>query len=243
MKSKSQFIFFSISQSNALNNFVRFDSNGWSYSQAALDLVIEYLLQFPRLADALNSDDIFVSDFAANDIVEGKQYLNGITRWLAQHPKITGARIDIAGNCLPDTVVEQVIASVEKTLDESDIKIANLQVRWQNIYIPDMNHVFVIPDPKATYQLFDRIIVVRSGYPVSVGSKGTIVAVNASKHIQSTATERNLISMDILMDKPYKRLASTMIQFKENRIFHVRTTAMLMNISHAKRWTIRWNMI
>lgn len=218
-----------------MNDFVKCDSGAWNYSQAAIDLVNEYLQQFPRLAEVLNSSEIFVSDFAPNHLSEGKQYLNDITRWLAQHPKIVYARTQIAGKTLSDVVIEKIVTSVDDLVTKSSTKIANLQVKWQNLYIPDMNGVYVIPDPTATYQLFDRVIIVRNGYPVSIGAKGTIIAINSTKQFQADVTERNLTSMDILMDKPFKRTTTSVCDFKETRVFHVRTTTMLMNITHGKR--------
>lgn len=41
-----------------------------------------------------------------------------------------------------------------------------LKMKWQNLYIPDLNDVFVIPCPSAVYKLLDRVVIVRSGYPV-----------------------------------------------------------------------------
>lgn len=40
-------------------------------------------------------------------------------------------------------------------------------MKWQNLYIPDLNNVFAVPIPDASYKLLDRIVIVRSGYPVS----------------------------------------------------------------------------
>lgn len=168
-------------------------------------------------------------------MTEGEPGLREITRWLAKHPKITHARTQIAGKHLSDVVIGKVIACVDDMASKLNPKIVNLQVKWQNVYIPDMNNAFAIPDPTANYNLLDRIIIVRNGYPVSIGAKGTIIAINATKQCQAEITEKNLTSMDILMDKPFKRANSAVCVFKETRIFHVRTTAMLINISHGKR--------
>lgn len=218
-----------------MNDFVKYDTNGWTYSQAAIDLVNEYLQKFPQLADVLNASDIFVSDFAPNHLTDGHQYLKDIRRWLAQHPKVIYARTHIAGRNLSDVVIEKMIASVDDMTSKSNTKIISLQVKWQNLYIPDMNNVFVIPDPTANYKLFDRIIIVRNGYPVLIGAKGTIVAINSSKQFTAGVCEKNLTSMDILMDTPFKRASTAVCDFKETRIFHARTTTMLMNITHGKR--------
>lgn len=51
--------------------------------------------------------------------------------------------------------------------ESADAKVLKLRIKWQTLYIPDLNEVFAIPCPDASYKLLDRIVVVRSGYPVS----------------------------------------------------------------------------
>lgn len=41
-------------------------------------------------------------------------------------------------------------------------------MKWQNLFIPDLNSVFAVPCPDASYKLLDRVVFVHSGYPVSV---------------------------------------------------------------------------
>lgn len=218
-----------------MNDFVKNVAGGWSYSQAATDLVNEYLQRFPHLAEVLNSSDIFVSDFAPNHLTGGKQYTNEILRWLAQHPKVIEARTKVAGKALTHAIIEKIAAAVDAMPTESGAKIINLDVKWENLYIPDMDGVFVSADPNASFRLFDRVIVVRSGYPVPIGAKGTVVAISSTKHYQTNVSANNLASITILMDKSFKRLTTTECDFKETRIFYVRTSTMLMNITDAKR--------
>lgn len=52
--------------------------------------------------------------------------------------------------------------------DDSDT--VKLQVKWTNIFIPDLNDIFVIPQPEAQFNLLDRVVIVRSGYPVRIVS-------------------------------------------------------------------------
>lgn len=40
----------------------------------------------------------------------------------------------------------------------------------------------LIPDPQATYQLYDRVINVRDGYSVPLGHKGVVVGIQDGKH-------------------------------------------------------------
>lgn len=39
-------------------------------------------------------------------------------------------------------------------------------MKWQHLYIPNLNNIFVVPDELSKYELFDRIVIVRGGYPV-----------------------------------------------------------------------------
>lgn len=48
----------------------------------------------------------------------------------------------------------------------SDAKILKLKMKWQNLYVPDLNNVFVNPSPDSVFKLLDRIVIVRSGYSV-----------------------------------------------------------------------------
>lgn len=47
-----------------------------------------------------------------------------------------------------------------------DAKVLRFKKKWQDLYIPDLNNAFVVPYPNASYKLLDRVLVVRSGYPV-----------------------------------------------------------------------------
>lgn len=48
-----------------------------------------------------------------------------------------------------------------------DAKVLRLKMKWSTLYIPDLNNVFAVPCATASYKLLDRVVVVRSGYPVS----------------------------------------------------------------------------
>lgn len=117
----------------------------------------------------------------------------------------------------------------------ADAKVLRIKMKWQNLYVPDFNDVFAVPCPDASYKLLDRVVVVRSGYPISINTKGTIVAIEPSRnHTPGTEiTEDDLYTMDILMDYPYKVPLATG-EFKRHQIFRTRSTNMLINISHGR---------
>lgn len=109
-----------------------------------------------------------------------------------------------------------------------------LRVKWQNLYIPDMHSFFMNPCPDASFKLLDRVIVVRHGYAVNVGSKGTIVTIiPLAEAIDDTITDAQLWSIDILMDCPY-RIKSDRTKFEWHQIYRTQSTNMLMNISNGR---------
>lgn len=108
-------------------------------------------------------------------------------------------------------------------------------MKWENIYVPDLTDIFVTPNPNATYKLLDRIIIVRSGYPVNVGAKGTVIAIQPlSSQYTTDLIESELFALDILMDAPYK-IKLDACKFERHQIFQTRSTNMLMNISFGRQ--------
>lgn len=90
------------------------------------------------------------------------------------------------------------------------------------------------PCPEATYKLLDRIIIVRHGYPMSVGAKGTIVSiVPVTDDFDDGVADSNVYSVDILMDLPY-RIKSKKVKFDWHQIYRTQSMNMLMNISYGR---------
>lgn len=115
-----------------------------------------------------------------------------------------------------------------------DPEILKLQIKWQNLYFPDLNAIFITPIPSTVYKLLDRVIVVRGGYPIPLGAKGTVVAITRTvDNYDGDITEGNLRQIDILMDSPFS-IQSDLCEFKRHRIFRTSSTNMLINISHGR---------
>lgn len=70
----------------------------------------------------------------------------------------------------------------------ADANVSKLKVKWQNLYNPDLNNVFVVPSPNATYKLLDRVMIVRSGYPVKSICYFNFMTESSEPSIDSTWT-------------------------------------------------------
>lgn len=43
-----------------------------------------------------------------------------------------------------------------------------LQIKPHLLYKPNLNDISVVPDPSATYEVFDRVVIARDGYSVMI---------------------------------------------------------------------------
>lgn len=108
-----------------------------------------------------------------------------------------------------------------------------LQTKPHFLYKPNLNDINVMPDPSATFELFDRVVIVRDQYSVPLGMRGTIIGV-LPKTDANPIRQENINVVDyiyeILFDQPFE-LGVTIPDIAEKRTFKVRKSV-LMNITH-----------
>lgn len=109
----------------------------------------------------------------------------------------------------------------------------SLQVKPHLLYKPNLNDINVVPDQSATFELFDRVVIVRDQYSVPLGTRGTIISI-LPRTDPNPIRQENIHAVDyiyeILFDKPFE-LGTSIPDVAENRIFKVRKSV-LMNITH-----------
>lgn len=108
-----------------------------------------------------------------------------------------------------------------------------ITLKPQFLYKPNLNDINVVPDPAATFELFDRVVIVRDQYSVPLGMRGTIIGI-LPKTDANPIRQENINVVDyiyeVLFDKPFE-LGTTIPDIAEKRVFKVRKSV-LMNISH-----------
>lgn len=113
------------------------------------------------------------------------------------------------------------------------MKSLKLQVRPHLLYKPNLNAISVRPDPKATYELFDRVVIARQGYSVPLGTTGTIIGIEPLIDVNPVRQE-NINAVEyfyvILFDEPIE-YGSSIFGIAEKRVFKVRQSV-LINISY-----------
>lgn len=111
--------------------------------------------------------------------------------------------------------------------------MVNLQVKPHLLYKPNLNDINVMPDPSATFELFDRVVIVRDQYSVPLGMRGTIISILPRVDPNPIRQENiNIVDYlyEILFDKPFE-LGTSIPDVAEKRAFKVRKSV-LMNITH-----------
>lgn len=101
------------------------------------------------------------------------------------------------------------------------------------LYKPNLNDINVTPDTSATFELFDRVVIVRDQYSVPLGMRGTIISILPRVDPNPVRQENiNLVEYiyEVLFDKPFE-IGTTVPGIDENRVFKVRKSV-LMNITH-----------
>lgn len=101
------------------------------------------------------------------------------------------------------------------------------------LYKPNLNDINVIPDTSATFELFDRVVIIRDQYSVPLGMRGTIISILPRVDPNPVRQENiNVVEYiyEVLFDKPFE-IGTTVPGIDENRVFKVRKSV-LMNITH-----------
>lgn len=118
-------------------------------------------------------------------------------------------------------------------LQNGPVRMISLQVKPHLLYKPNLNDINVLPDPAATFELFDRVVIVRDQYSVPLGMRGTIISV-LPRTDPNPIRQENINVVDyiyeILFDKPFE-LGTSIPDVAEKRVFRVRKSV-LMNITH-----------
>lgn len=119
------------------------------------------------------------------------------------------------------------------SMQSAPVKVVSLQVKPHLLYKPNLNDINVVPDTSATFELFDRVVIVRDQYSVPLGMRGTIISILPRVDPNPVRQENvNLVEYiyEVLFDNPFEN-GTSIPGIAEQRVFKVRKSV-LMNITH-----------
>lgn len=119
------------------------------------------------------------------------------------------------------------------SLQQQPVKSIKLQVKPHLLYKPNLNSISVRPDAKATFELFDRVVIGRQGYSVPLGARGTVIGIEPLIDVNPVRQE-NINAVEyfyvILFDESIE-YGSSIFGIAEKKVFKVRQSV-LINISY-----------
>ncbi|KAG6439432.1 hypothetical protein O3G_MSEX000768, partial [Manduca sexta] len=140
-------------------------TNSWLYSARCIELVKSYAKQFPELFDSLvysfGNDVFFEGDLWPGKVGQKKHH--EVSAWLKSQPHSSAPRRECGSEVLEPDELKALDDNLQAQLAElrDQVKKVTLQVKWNLLYKPELNEGNVIPDVKADYKLYDRVVCVR----------------------------------------------------------------------------------
>ncbi|XP_032239667.2 5'-3' exoribonuclease 1 isoform X2 [Nematostella vectensis] len=164
-------------QNKELLGYTRRTQNGWMFTQAARNVITQYINKFPKLFDALatlqQSDQVYEADMLDHGI--DLSVLTDVQNWLKSLPLQKQTVVTCGSDALDDPVLEAIEEAVKKVKTSLPPKIVKVRVRPYLLFRPSDFLGNTLPDSDTEIQLFDRVVNVKLNSAVPFGLRGTVV--------------------------------------------------------------------
>ncbi|CAF0852092.1 unnamed protein product [Rotaria sp. Silwood1] len=156
----------------------------WYYSNEAIRIISEYISKFPDIITELtrkpNKDNYSESNIWPGK--NGKHELQQVRIWIKSLPTYSMSLMDAAWEILDTPVIKEIEKFVnsfyEKRAAKQPIEKTK-SVTFEPHYLFKANEAYGICDPDVTtnFYLFDRVVNVRPGTGVPIGTRGTVIGI------------------------------------------------------------------
>ncbi|XP_053673274.1 5'-3' exoribonuclease 1 [Anopheles nili] len=209
----------------------------WLFSDKTVALVQEYAAHFPNLFEKLECSrktNIHFETDLFGETSKGK--LQELQDWLKKQGHMNTERRSCGIIMLDEKAIETLVDIIDGYRDTHKPKVQTMFVDPKELYRPGMKQANVI-DPAATFELLDRVTVVKETENVPVGARGTIVGIH--RVTDPNPVRREAITQadkyfEILFDQPFcKGVNIYNIPSTEKRVLRLAQSDVL-NISYGK---------
>ncbi|KAL8571175.1 hypothetical protein ACOMHN_010636 [Nucella lapillus] len=210
--------------------FTRKADNGWQYSEKCVQAINNYLHEFSELWDYISSSHTGNSDIYTEVELfpeECAKKLKDVLKYLEGLPCAKISSVKSGADILGDTVVQSIELAVDFIAEQNKKKQrkVKMQVKPHLLFRPLPNQGTLEPDPGTTFEMLDRVVVVKIGYSVPFGLRGTIVGIHPG--------ETNMDTMyDVVFDQEF--VGGIVLRCSKNRGYKVPGMAVL-NLTHGTR--------
>ncbi|XP_063223399.1 5'-3' exoribonuclease 1 isoform X2 [Bacillus rossius redtenbacheri] len=162
--------------------YTRKDGQVWLYSHKAVELVKDYIHEFPELFEYLaqnTGNDVFYENQL---FPEGSNKTAEIVNWLKEQPYSKAEHLPCGSDMVDEDIVRKLENLVENFYKANLVgKSITMCVKPHVLYKDGIQWGTVPPDPNANHRLFDRIVNVRDNHTIPLGYKGTITGIAMSE--------------------------------------------------------------
>ncbi|XP_059155106.1 5'-3' exoribonuclease 1-like isoform X2 [Physella acuta] len=194
--------------------------DGWGYSFKCIKTVEDYINSFPDLwltvQQNKSNNDVFSEALLFPE--HGKSKLKDVLKYLEELPCTKAPRMKFGSEILDEDRVKEIETMVDGLNKVPDT--VKMKVKARLLFRPLANQGTLVPDPDADFYLYDRIVVVKAGYSVPFGKRGTIIGIpEAGEGI----TPHSLY--DVVFDEAFT--GGITLRCSENKGYRVPGSAML----------------
>ncbi|XP_062594329.1 5'-3' exoribonuclease 1-like [Saccostrea cucullata] len=211
--------------------YTKLTNEGWLYSQKATDMVLAYLQKFPDMWDVLanldreKKDVVYESDIFKNL----KENLDSVVEYIKAQPCSQIKPQKVGADVLDEGVIKAIEKEVttvnERNKKKTNVKKVKMQVKPYLLYKPLIIQGGVLPDPTVHYEMFDRVVNIRTGYSVPFGLRGTVVGIQKGEKDSDTM-------YDVIFDEEFP--GGIVIRGSTERGYRLQSAGMI-NITHGAR--------
>ncbi|CAF1231457.1 unnamed protein product [Adineta steineri] len=167
-----------------LYGYTKKEEQVWLYSDAAVLIISDYMLQFPEIIATLvkNPKDDTYPELNIWPARKGRSRLEEVRTWIKKLPTYSVPLMDGAWQVLDAPVIKEIDRSTKSYFSKNPIKNSNektklIPIEANRIFKPNESFGMCDPDIETRYELYDRVITVRLGTGVPLGTRGTIIGI------------------------------------------------------------------
>ncbi|KAL4221730.1 5'-3' exoribonuclease 1 [Mactra antiquata] len=166
----------------------------WQYSMKTVDILNEYMKKFPEMFEIISKSNKSHNDMFYESDVIPKQCdytLKDVEEYLKKLPCYGLKPMKSGSDIISEGIIQELQEQAKKIteLNKKRQKRVKMQVKPHLLYKPSPVSGSLIPDSKATYHLFDRVVNTRQGFPVPFGLRGTVVGIHPAEVEVNTVYE------------------------------------------------------
>ncbi|CAM4780021.1 unnamed protein product [Rotaria magnacalcarata] len=219
-----------------LYGYTKKEEQVWLYSDAAVLIISDYMLQFPEIIAELirkPKDDSY-PELNIWPIRKGKSRLQDARTWIKNLPTYPMSLMDGAWQVLDAPVIKEIDRITKSFYTKHSIRSSNektklISLEPSRIFKPSESCGMCDSDIETRYDLYDRVITVRLGTGVPIGTRGTIIGVMLGQTHLDTYYE-------VLFDHLPKNSLDAILLGRNNQQCRIKVRSYhLLNYSHSLR--------